>query len=127
MGDLSKNYSRHEWSCGCGCEFDIVDAELIYVMQTHISDYYGVVVDVTGGNRCIPHNNSTPGAARFSLHTEGKAADFRVRGVSPRAVYKRLNELFPDKYGLGLYEDRVHFDVRPDRARWNCTQRALPQ
>ena len=34
MGDLSENFSRHEFACKCGCGNDTVDAELIRVLQS---------------------------------------------------------------------------------------------
>lgn len=121
MGDISKNFSRWEYSCNCGCGFDTVDVELNHVMQKHVRDYYNKPVTVTGGNRCFPYNLTTPGASKTSEHVEAKANDFTVEGVSPRAVYIHLDSLFPKKFGIGLYEDRVHFDVGSTKRRWNNT------
>lgn len=118
MNDLSKDFSRVEFACECGCGFDTVDAELLKVLQEDIRDYFKKEVTISGGNRCAARNAVTPGAARHSPHMEGKAADFKVKDTSPRAVYTYLDRKFPNKYGLGLYHNRVHFDVRPDRARW---------
>lgn len=120
MGDLSRNFSRSEFACECGCGFNTVDAELLHVLQHNLRDYYKRRVTITGPNRCFTHNLTTPGAARNSPHTEAKAADITVDGVSPRAVYHYLDKKFPNKYGLGLYPDRVHLDIRPTRARWQA-------
>lgn len=118
MGDLSKNFSRSEFVCNCGCGFDTVDAELIMVLQD-ISDTFGAMIQVSGGNRCAFRNAGTEGAAKDSLHMDGKAADFRCRGIGPAIVYNFLNDKYPNKYGIGLYPDRVHIDVRKKRARWS--------
>lgn len=117
MGDLSKNFSRWEFACRCGCGFDTVDGELLRVLQ-ELRDYYNCRVTIISGCRCVSHNATIPGAARDSQHIEAKAADVFVDGVSPRAVYLYLDRKYPKKFGLGLYPGRIHLDVRPDRVRW---------
>lgn len=117
-GDLSRNFSRHEFTCRCGCGFDTVDADLLHLLQVEIRDYYNRPVTILSGCRCFQHNLNTPGAARDSMHMEAKAADIRVCSVSPRALYHYLDRKYKKKYGLGLYRDRIHVDVRPVRARW---------
>ncbi|BCL59982.1 hypothetical protein DGMP_06750 [Desulfomarina profundi] len=118
MGDISKNFSRREFACHCGCGFDTVDAELLHLLQTDIRDYYNQPVTILSGCRCFQHNLNTPGAASDSRHMEAKAADIIVCSVSPRALYHYLDRKYKKKYGLGLYLDRIHVDVRPFRARW---------
>lgn len=125
MVDLSENFSRSEFACHCGCGFDTVDAELLRVLQYDIRNYYGQPVTVISGCRCFAYNLGTPGAARNSLHIEAKAADIKVAGVSPIALYHYLNKKYPNKYGLGLYHNRIHIDVRPTPARWNKTGRPV--
>lgn len=117
MGDISEHFSRWEHSCKCGCGFDVVDVELNTLLE-HIRNYYNKPVTITGPNRCAAHNNGQ-GGARRSLHMEGKAADIVVKDTSPRAVYTYLTRKYPDRYGFGLYGDRVHVDVRKVRARWH--------
>ena len=119
MGDLSSNYSRHEWVCKCGCGFDTVDAELVKVLQKNVSNHFKrrVLITPNGGCRCYMNNIECDGANR-SQHTQGKAADIKVDGISPEEVYDHLNKTFPNKYGLGLYKSFTHVDVRPEKARW---------
>lgn len=117
MGDLSKDFSRHEHACRCGCGFDTVDVELNKVLQ-EVRDHYKSQVTITGPNRCKAHNAKTPGAAENSMHTVGKAADFRVSGISSDDLYQFLDVKYPNKYGIGLYYDRVHVDVRVSCRRW---------
>ena len=117
MGDLSAHFSRHEFACKCGCGFDTVDVVLNRVLEL-VRRHFKAPVIVSGRNRCPFQNAATPGAARGSLHTEGKAADIKVEGVTPEAVYDFLDKKFPKTFGIGLYNNRVHIDVRAIKARW---------
>lgn len=121
MGDLSKDFSRKEFKCKDGCGFDTVDAELINeILQKSLRDYYKRKVTVTpnGGCRCNVHNIACDGS-NGSQHTKGKAADIKVEGVAPQAVYKHLCDTYPNQYGFGLYDTFVHVDSRKYKARWD--------
>lgn len=122
MGDLSKNFSRKDYECKCGCGFNTVDVELNQVMQ-ELRDHYNRKIIITGGNRCAAYNHIIPGAAKDSQHQYGKANDFVVDGIPAVEVFEYLNEKYPSRYGIGLYTcpnqiSRVHLDVRGYRARW---------
>jgi uncharacterized protein YcbK (DUF882 family) len=117
MGDLSEHFSRFEFGCRCGCEFNSVDVELLRILEKDVRGYYNKVVAVTSGCRCFAWNDYVDGA-EDSLHLVSKAADIIVEKTSVLAIYNHLNEVYPDKYGLGLYSNFIHIDVRPDRARW---------
>jgi uncharacterized protein YcbK (DUF882 family) len=118
MGDISKDFSRCEFACNCGCGFDTVDTELDFVLQVDLRYYYNKKVIIDSGCRCLAWNDHEEGS-EDSQHLQAKASDVRVEGVSPLAVYTHLNEIYPDKYGIGLYDTFVHIDVRPDKARWD--------
>ena len=47
------------------------------------------------------------------------AADFMMLNTSPKVVYSFLDLRFPNSAGIGLYENRVHFDVRDQKSRWD--------
>jgi len=121
MGDISKNLSRHEMACRCGCGFDTIDIELVEVMQ-EMCDYYAADVRrivellVTGPNRCREHNAQTPGAKPNSQHLYGRAMDFKLKimgeQIPPRDIHKYLCEKYPGKHGFGLYRNRNHVDTR---------------
>ncbi len=130
MGDLTKNLSRHEFECECGCKFDTVDFELVTVIQD-CADYfeivYGkVIVEPTGPNRCIKHNEEIGGAFN-SQHIYAKALDFKMKKfksgtweyINPDEIADFLEEKYPDKYGIGRYNNRTHFDSRTKKARWD--------
>lgn len=117
MEKLTNNFSRSEFACECGCGFDTVDFMLVTVLQD-IRDHFNAPIKISSGNRCKEENKNTKGAAKNSEHMKGKAADIKAIGVSPSAIYSYLNEKYPSKFGIGLYYNRVHIDVRKERARW---------
>jgi len=114
---ISKNFTREEFACKCGCDQDTVDVELVEVLQK-LRDYYMEPITITSGNRCPEHNAAIGGAPR-SKHLISKAADIQVDDKEPTEIYDILVEWYPDKYGIGLYTDWVHIDVRADKARWD--------
>ena len=112
----SKWFKPHEFACKCGCGEQDVTEELLRELDT-IREHFGVPVSITSGRRCDAHNRAVGGAPK-SQHKDGTAADIQVRGESPYSVYQYLNKRYPKKYGIGLYGTFVHFDVRPQKARW---------
>lgn len=139
MGDLTRNFSRHEFECECGCGFDTVDYGLITILQESVAYFekkYNskVSVTITGGNRCKEHNETVqkevnndyvPYSSK-STHIEAKAADhkhYRYVGeiktqIPPIEVYNYYDEKYPNSCGVGLYSNRVHVDSRNTKARW---------
>lgn len=81
-----------------------------------------VVAIVSGGNRCKAHNKAVQESLGLpdnnSMHSQCRAADYRIKGVTPKALYKYLDNTFGLKIGLGLYHNRVHLDSRGYAARW---------
>jgi uncharacterized protein YcbK (DUF882 family) len=136
MGDLSKNFSKHEFVCDCKpseckhkvavgnkwiCDQMVVDAELIKVLQD-TCDFFSlsgekVVGVITSGYRCDWWNGKE-GGSRGSKHTSGIACDWKIKGVVAKRLYDYLGTEHPDKYGIGLYSNRVHLDTRIEKARW---------
>ena len=131
MGNLTKNLSRHEFECTCGCGFDTVDVELPGVIQgcadhfTHV-DGIDVRIDITGPNRCREYNESVqkkydPKYIPYSSdtqHMQGRAADFKLinrdtgEQVAAHRVASYLEGKYPRKYGVGRYHNRIHFDTK---------------
>ncbi len=118
MGDISKNFSRHEFACNCNeeCGYDTVDAELITVLED-LREHFGKRVTITSGHRC-PDWNAAVGGKPKSVHLSGKACDISVYMVFPAEVAKYLRAKYPEKYGIGEYSTFTHIDVRNYRARW---------
>lgn len=115
MGDISKNFSRHEFACHGGCGFDTVDVELIMLAEEVRKINGNKPIMPNSGCRCQRHNKDI-GGNKYSMHLTGKAADMPVD--NPRMVFDELCRRHPDRYGFGLYETFVHIDSRSDRARW---------
>ena len=148
MGDLSKNFSRKEFACPCGCGFDDIDLGLVNNILQPIRDKFGPV-HITSGCRCLLYNRTLKDkrgrrlSKDTSQHVLGKAADIKVHkeiriadglydttSIPPIEVWrfallrlsieasKELNKTFSGG-GLGLYKNFVHIDVRDGRAvRW---------
>jgi uncharacterized protein YcbK (DUF882 family) len=117
MGDLTKNFSKHEFECNCGeCE-SIIDMDLVHKLQS-LRDLFGSI-KVTSAFRC-PDWNRKVGGSPTSQHLRGKAADLQFRDDVPlQEVYDYLTGLYPDTHGVGIYDNFIHFDVRSKKARWD--------
>lgn len=113
----SKHFKRQEFQCKCGCGFDTVDAELIAVLDA-VREHFAAPVVVSSGCRCEEYNIKI-GGVKESQHKLGRAADITVHGVSPGMVNAYLVGRFPDKYGIGYYQNFTHVDMRTQKARWN--------
>ncbi len=129
MGDLTKNLSRHEFECDCGCGFNTIDYQVVAWIQgaaDHFERVSGraVRVEISGGNRCSDQNERTPGASRKSWHIKARGADhrfyFRDTGeqIDPERVAKYYESKHPE-CGIGRYSDRTHLDSRGYKARWS--------
>ncbi len=125
MGDLSPHFNRWEFACKCGkCTPIAVDYKLVKELE-----FLRMAVDnaitITSGYRCKEHNEVVQKAANpkyvpcssKSKHMFGIAADIKVKGWSPAAVYNLLAGWHPDTYGLKEYSSWVHFDVRKHKWR----------
>ncbi len=120
MGDLSKNFSRREFACKCGCGYDDISPRVVEALQK-IRDRFGRPVKVHSGCRCQKHNRSLKAASPYSRHLIGLAADISIEGVTPPelAKYAARVPLFKGG-GIGLYDWGVHLDGRGGGpARWD--------
>ena len=125
MSKLSKNFSRSEFACKCGCGFDDVDPNLILALQK-LRDWWRLPVTINSGCRCHAHNEAVQKQAdpdyvansSKSQHLRGTAADIVVAGISPPEISRHLDITYPDNYGIGAYNTFTHFDVRRTKGRW---------
>jgi uncharacterized protein YcbK (DUF882 family) len=130
MGDLTKNISRHELACRCGCGLDSMDVKTIEVVQEccdHFADILcvdRVVLNINSAARCFEYNRKPislggPGSTDGSQHPRCRAMDFSISNVSPIDVYAYLVTRYPDRYGFGKYSTFSHADTRSNGpARW---------
>jgi uncharacterized protein YcbK (DUF882 family) len=115
VGDLSRNFSRSEFECKCGCGEAEVSPFLIEVLQ-RLRDILGVPITVTSGRRCAKHNAAV-GGAKNSQHLLGLAADIRAEGWTAKDLLRvlrvlvRANALYVG-YAYKISKNAVHIDVR---------------
>lgn len=122
MGDLSKNFSRHEFACqgkNCCGHAAPIHPDLISGLQ-QLRDRVGLELTINSGFRCIKHNKEEDGENN-SYHTLGMAADVASpEGMTVQQLVAAAETipLFRDG-GIGIYPNRVHLDVRKTgKARW---------
>lgn len=115
--NVSKNFKRSEFVCKCGCGKYNADPKLIKSLQK-LRDTIGTPIVINSACRCEAHNKAVGGVPN-SQHVQGKAADIRVSGLTPKELAKFAEEI-PDfnKGGIGTYNSFVHVDVRGTKARW---------
>lgn len=118
MGNITKNLSRREFACKCGCGFDTVDYETVAVIQD-VCDHFNCRVTINSGCRCEAHNKAIKGS-KNSYHKKARAADCDFHGVSSLEVHEYLCNKYPSKYGFGIYNNFNHIDTRSGiPARWD--------
>ena len=94
MGDLTKNFSRHEFACNCGCGHDKVSQVFVELLQ-RVRDRASLLtgwnfrMPINSGCRCSTHNENE-GGYPSSDHITGEkepeceGADIGVRGSRNR-------------------------------------------
>ena len=142
MGDVTENFSRHEFglSRGAAGAFGFAAAdypeewveERLKVLCGELEKLRAKLggpkmhVVEAGGYRPRAYDaerirRGARGVSPVSQHGEGRAADIRVDGYTSSEVYEvalamvEAGELRLG--GLGVYDRFCHFDVRPDKFR----------
>ena len=123
MGDMTPHFSRREFTCKCGCNTNIVAAELVnklekvYEYLSETADGVTVII-VTSGCRCKKHSVNVGGKMN-DAHTKGIAADvYAVKKDGTRwgafplaAVAEKIGFS-----GIGVIDNTaVHMDIRNDK------------
>lgn len=98
------------------CDKILIESELVKVLED-VRTHFNMPVIITSGYR-TPEYNKKIGGVKNSQHTKGTAADIKVKTVLASEVQRYLNRKYPDKYGIGRYENFTHIDVREKKARW---------
>jgi len=114
-----KYFKRSDFVCRCGCGFDSLDVELadiILEMRETLND----PMFINSGCRCESHNQTVGGAPK-SYHMQAKAVDIRAKQLKPAALAAWIDRAYPHKYGVIIYNGRIHLDVRPIRYRGDKT------
>lgn len=121
MGDLSKNFSKHEYACKCGCGENHTDEVLLDLNRRiqALRDIYDMPMVIISGHRCRKHNKAV-GGSTTSRHMVD-AADLRFAPLQGQRaplltdVFRRAVELFPR---VGVYRNSptygsMHVDLAP--------------
>ncbi len=111
-----KHFKPKEFACKhCGeIRVDIQLLEKLEQLRTAIGNR---PIIINSGYRCPTHNKAV-GGAKNSQHMYGKAADIRVKDMSPRTLEKFADTVFYNG-GVGMGgQNIVHVDTRGHRARW---------
>jgi len=125
MGDLTRNFSLHEFACrdGSAVPLELINnvtllAKNLQVLRDHIQR----PITVISGYRS-PSYNSKIGGARKSQHMVAKAGDLKVAGMHPDEVRAAILHLIDTgkmmQGGVGRYTTFTHYDVRSRKARWS--------
>jgi uncharacterized protein YcbK (DUF882 family) len=93
MGDLTKNFSRHEFACKDNCGFDNINPRVVFMAQV-IRDALGEPIRINSACRCEKHNAAV-GGVKGSYHTTGQAADLSSAVGSTR-LFQVIKQLFAD-------------------------------
>ena len=73
MGDLTKDFSRSEFACKCGCGYDRIDPRVVDMCQV-IRDGLGASIRINSACRCERRNTKRS----ISLQTREKRAFLRM-------------------------------------------------
>jgi len=129
MGDISPNFSRHEFDLhegkaarhGCeAAEYPEAWIEgrlkpLARALEIIRKEFEDKPVRIISAYRPLPYNRAL-GSEDSSQHVQGRAADFQIGGVDPGAIFRRVIELHRlgriEIGGIGVYDSFNHVDVR---------------
>ena len=124
MGDLSKDFSRHEFTCKCGCGFDGVEdylVEKLQCMRDYIRMKYRInlVFTIMSGCRCSKHNRNE-GGTEMSDHLTGEGVDIKCKTSNHR--YMIIDAALQcHVYRVGPHKSFVHIGVgrhNPQQVLW---------
>ena len=121
MGDLSKNFSRLEVQCPCGCGANLINPFLIEKLQK-VRNIIGKPIIITSGVRCEFYNASLKNSSMNSSHIPdsyglGQAVDISCTTSKYRYELIQVAQKFFNRIGIsgGSYGGFVHLDV--DRSK----------
>lgn len=113
---VSRNFYLDEFACKCGCNCVQLHPKLLSTIQKVRACFQKPVI-ITSAYRCPKHNEKV-GGVKNSYHTQGKAVDFWVAGISVKKLVEVAD--WCGFTGIGEYKGRhfIHCDIRPKKARW---------
>lgn len=125
---LTENFNLNEFQCKCGCEMPYnVEKNIIKLADNLqiLRDYLNKPIKLTNAFRCATHNKNV-GGVKKSQHILGKAADIKVKGISPNEIADTIEHLMEsgkfEMGGVGRYNTFTHVDIRGSKSRWDKTK-----
>ena len=122
---MTKNFKKSEFECKCGCEMPtnvFVNIQKLANQLQYVREFLDLPINLTNAYRCPTHNKAV-GGVKNSQHVLGKAADIKIKGLTPQEVAVILDRLTTDgeilQGGIGIYSTFTHYDIRGKKARWN--------
>lgn len=122
MSQDTKNFKVREFTCHCGCGYNVIDQKVMDIAQK-IRDSVGSPVHVNSGCRCAAYNRRV-GGVEGSYHTKGQAADLSCKLGGAKlfevvADLKARGEIPALEYAI-LYNRKnfVHIDVGKVRTKY---------
>ena len=122
MGDLSKNFSRLEVQCPCGCGANKISSVLIEKLQK-VRNIIGRPIVITSGVRCEFYNASIKASMSSSHipddHGIGNAVDIACTTSKYRYELVQVAQKFFKRIGIsgGSYGGFIHLDVDRSKAQ----------
>ena len=122
MGDLSKNFSKLEVQCPCGCGANKISSVLIEKLQK-VRNIIGTSIIITSGVRCEFYNTSIKASMNSSHipdeHEIGNAVDIACTNSKYRYELIQVAQKFFNRMGIsgGSYGGFVHLDVDKEKVQ----------
>lgn len=92
--------------------------------------HFNAPVNLTNAYRSPEHNKAV-GGSKNSQHLLGKAADIKMKIISPDEVADAIEFLIDmglmKEGGLGRYDAFTHYDTRGIKARWDFRTQSSPK
>lgn len=107
---LSKNFSKQELECKCGCGM-LPTQDAINMLQV-LRDRIGKPLIITSAARCAKHNQAIKGS-KNSQHVQGLAFD--IHCVSSTERHNLIVQALPLFNGIGIDDSFIHVDLRKDK------------
>lgn len=123
---LTKNFSKSEFDCSCGCEMPLGVLHNVQKLANQLQELRNVVgspIKINSGYRCPDYNdNVVKGASKNSQHKLGKASDIVIADMTPQETFELIDLLINEgellQGGLSAYSTFTHYDIRKTKARW---------
>ncbi len=122
-----KNFEFKELKCKCGGKYcNGYPVGFSYELLSQLQDvrnYFGKPVIITSAVRCAQHNANV-GGVKNSKHTQGRAVDFYVKGVSYAKLKAYVNKLPYKNYQYNIRGSVMHRDINPPEwiEKYNLTR-----